>query len=62
MSILEKLQRTIKALDDRKLDARKFDEGNTAAGVRVRVAAMEAIKALKECRKDIQEIRNNRKS
>ena len=61
MSILERLQRIVKTLDDRKLDARKFDEGNDSAGVRVRVAAMEAINSLKECRKEVQAIRRDRK-
>ena len=49
------------ALDDRKLDARKFDEGNDSAGVRVRVSAMEAIKALKELRREVQSIKVKRK-
>tara|TARA_Y100000593_G_C4242414_1_gene302840 strand:- start:310 stop:498 length:189 start_codon:yes stop_codon:yes gene_type:complete len=62
MTILERLQRIVRDLDTRKLDARKFDEGNAAAGIRVRVSAMEAIKALRECRKEIQEIKVSRKN
>ena len=62
MTVLERLQRIIRDLDEHKLDARKFDEGNSAAGVRVRVSAMEAIKALRECRKQIQEIKLSRKN
>jgi predicted nucleotide-binding protein (sugar kinase/HSP70/actin superfamily) len=61
MGILEKLQRIILLLDDRKLDARKFDESNNSAGVRLRVSSMEAIKALKELRQDVQDTKAKRK-
>ena len=61
MTALERLQRIVTSLHDRKLDARKFDEGNASAGTRVRVAAMEAIKALKDLRKEVQEVKGSRK-
>lgn len=42
-------------------DAAKFDRGNDAAGRRLRKACMEAARACKSMRADIQEVRNNRK-
>ena len=44
-------------------DYRKLvEDGNSAAGGRVRKAALEAVSALKQLRKDVQELRNSAKA
>tara|TARA_B100001057_G_C22729001_1_gene902933 strand:- start:228 stop:425 length:198 start_codon:yes stop_codon:yes gene_type:complete len=42
------------------LDATKFDNGNASAGTRVRKAAMEATKSLKNLRSTVTEVKNGR--
>lgn len=59
--IKDRLQEVIELLSDTDRDTQKFDRGNATAGTRVRKAAMEAIKLLKEMRTEIIEIRNDRK-
>lgn len=41
-------------------DANKFDNGNASAGTRVRKAAMEATKSLKNLRATVTEVKNAR--
>ena len=41
-------------------DAQKFDGGNASAGTRVRKAAMEATKGLKNLRATVTEVKNSR--
>ena len=60
--IKDRLQEIIELLDDTDRDTQKFDRGNATAGTRVRKAAMEAIKLLKDMRSEIIEIRNDRKA
>ncbi len=40
-------------------EGKKFDGGNAAAGTRVRKAAMEAIKGLKDVRTSVQDKKNS---
>ncbi len=59
MSIESNLQSVVDGLTAAVADAAKFDKGNSAAGTRVRKAAMEATKALKGIRTDVQAIKNS---
>lgn len=57
----EKLQEIIDALTAHLDDAAKFDRGMDSPGTRVRLAASEASKKLKELRVLVQETRTSRK-
>jgi hypothetical protein len=56
-----KLSEIIELLCEVSPDAVKFDKGNAAAGTRVRKAAQEAANALKDLRKAVSEVKNERK-
>ena len=58
MSIEAKVQAIVDGLTVAVDDAAKFDKGNSAAGTRVRKAAMEATKSLKSVRTEVQSIKN----
>lgn len=58
--IQQKLDQIVSALQDVSADAEKFDEGNAAAGRRVRKAAQDARNALFELRKQVSEVANSR--
>ena len=58
--VSEKLQQIIDLLCSSKDDAEKSEKGNASAGTRVRKAALEATKHLKEVRSLILEIRKNK--
>jgi len=56
MSIKDKLEACIVALEEAKADAEKFDKGMTGApGTRVRKVAMDSKKALDDVRKAVLE-------
>jgi hypothetical protein len=55
---LEGLKGILQSCED---DYAKFVQGNNAAGTRVRKALMEAKKYTDQLRKDIQDIKNERK-
>ena len=55
------LSEIIKLLCEASEDAIKFDSGNAAAGTRVRKAAQEAVNSLKDLRKKVSEVKNERK-
>jgi hypothetical protein len=59
MSIEAKMQSITDDLTAAVADAGKFDRGNSAAGTRVRKAAMAATKALKAIRTEVQDIKNS---
>ena len=59
-TIHEGLQDIIQALEDRRLDAQKFDEGNAAAGRRVTKTLSNAMKECKALRKGVYDIRHAR--
>jgi len=61
MSVLEKLSDVLKELEQTMRDAEKFDNGNTSAGARLRKQVQVAVKALKEVRKNVQEVKARRK-
>jgi S-ribosylhomocysteine lyase LuxS involved in autoinducer biosynthesis len=61
MTAKEKLQEIVDALTAHLEDAAKFDRGMNSPGTRVRSAASEAAKKLKELRALVQETRNSRK-
>jgi hypothetical protein len=61
MSIAANLQGIRDTLDAVQEDAEKFDNGNNAAGTRVRKAAMEAKKGLETLRKEVTNVKNARK-
>ncbi len=60
--IRERLEEIVTLLNEAERDTQKFDRGNATAGTRVRKAAMEAIKLLKDMRLEIIEVRNDRKA
>ena len=59
--VLEKLSEVLKELELTLRDAEKFDGGNTSAGARVRKQSQVAVKALKDVRKTVQEVKVQRK-
>lgn len=59
MSIENELQTIITNLNTALNDATKFDGGNASAGTRVRKAAMEATKSLKNLRATVTNIKNS---
>ena len=59
MSIENELQTIITNLNTALTDATKFDGGNASAGTRVRKAAMEATKSLKNLRATVTNIKNS---
>lgn len=59
-SIETELQTIITNLTNAINDATKFDGGNASAGTRVRKAAMEATKSLKDLRSTVTTIKNDR--
>ena len=61
MSCQDDLQTIIDTLESAKDDADKFDQGNGSAGTRVRNAAMDGLKGLKNLRKSVQETKTARK-
>lgn len=58
MSIEQQMSSICESLALAMSDASKFDSGNSSAGTRVRKAAMEAIKSLKEVRTSVQDQKN----
>ncbi len=61
MSDIEsKMKQVVAGLMTATTDSAKFDKGNDAAGRRVRKACMEATRACKAIRAEVQEIRNSR--
>ena len=58
MTIHEQLNAIVETLNAALIDAGKFDKGNSAAGTRVRKAAMQSIKDLKAIRGAVQDIKN----
>jgi len=60
MSIAGDLQKIRDALDIAQEDAEKFDNGNSAAGTRVRKAALEAKKGLDAIRKGVSAVKKAR--
>lgn len=60
MSCLEDIQAIIDTLEAAKADADKFDKGNASAGTRLRGTAMDGIKALKNLRSTVQEVKTAR--
>ena len=60
MSIENELQTIINNLTTAINDANKFDGGNASAGTRVRKAAMEATKNLKDLRANVTNVKNAR--
>ena len=62
MSVSEKLSGVLKELEASLVDAGKFDGGNTSAGARVRKQSQVAVRALKEVRKTVQEVKAVRKA
>ena len=59
MSIESQMQAITDELTAAVADANKFDRGNSAAGTRVRKAAMSVTKALKSIRTEVQTIKNS---
>ena len=57
MSIQAKLERIAQDLSNASGDAEKADSGNASAGVRVRKSAMQAMKDLKDLRKDVTDLK-----
>ena len=53
--ITEKYEKILKDLELASEDAEKCDKGNASAGRRLRKAALDAMKALKELRAEIME-------
>lgn len=60
MSIAGDMQKIVDTLQGVQKDAEKFDSGNSAAGARVRKAALEAKKGLDALRKEVSNIKNAR--
>lgn len=60
--VLEKLTSLVGELQGALKDAEKFERGNASAGVRLRKQAQDVVKALKEVRKQIQEVKAERKA
>jgi flagellar hook-basal body complex protein FliE len=58
--IHQNLEQVVNSLQDALADAKKFDEGNAAAGRRVRKAAQDARVALFELRKQVSSVANSR--
>ena len=59
--VSEKLDEIIETLNTAKVDAEKFDRGNSTAGTRVRKGAQTATVALKELRKLVSQIKTERR-
>jgi len=60
MSVEEKLKEIIACLSEGLVDAGKFDRGNASAGVRTRKNAQCCVVKLKELRKLVSDIKNER--
>ena len=60
MSIYKQLKEIAEMVDDRMLDAQKFDEGNSAAGTRVTKALADVQKSAKKLRQEVFEARKDR--
>ncbi|MEC8306810.1 MAG: histone H1 [Chlamydiota bacterium] len=58
--IQQNLEQIVAGLQEAIADAGKFDDGNAAAGRRVRKAAQQARVALFELRKEVSEVQNSR--
>lgn len=56
--LVEKMLEMLRAA---KVDAAKFDEGNAAAGTRVRKSCLEVSKMAKMLRHQVQDTKNSRK-
>jgi hypothetical protein len=61
MTVTESLDQILATLNGVRADAVKFDNGNAAAGTRVRTAAQDAKAALQELRTLVQETKTARK-
>jgi hypothetical protein len=60
MTHLDKLQALIDTLEAAKVDADKFDRGNSTAGTRLRQAALDVKKGLDDLRHSVQETKRTR--
>jgi hypothetical protein len=60
--IEEKISEVIEILCAAQADAGKFDAGNASAGTRIRKTAQDAVHALKDLRKTVSEVKNDRKN
>ena len=60
INIENELTEIVNTLTAAIIDASKFDNGNASAGTRVRKAAMEATKSLKNLRSTVTEVKNTR--
>lgn len=60
MSTVNQIETLEKIVADMKVDAAKFDGGNSAAGTRVRAAAQHAKGVLSDIRKNVQDIKNSK--
>ena len=58
--VTEKLEQIISKLCEAKEDSEKAESGNVSAGTRLRKAALEATKLLKELRVDVLSLRKSR--
>ena len=61
MKVVEQLTSALQDLELMLRDAEKFDGGNSSAGARVRKQAQQVVKALKEVRKTVQDVKQERK-
>ena len=62
LTVHEGLKTIIEALENTRLDAQKFDEGNNTAGKRVTVTLSKAMKELQVLRAGVWSIKKSRKS
>ena len=60
MSIYKQLTEIMEELEERVLDAQKFDEGNSAAGTRVTKMLSSVGKKCKALRAEVFKVRNER--
>tara|TARA_R100001244_G_scaffold115418_1_gene85596 strand:- start:480 stop:662 length:183 start_codon:yes stop_codon:yes gene_type:complete len=54
------VEKMLEMLRSAKVDASKFDEGNGAAGTRVRKSCLEVAKMAKMLRHQVQDVKNSR--
>ncbi len=61
MTVTERLDQILSELNSARADAVKFDNGNAAAGTRIRTAAQNAKAGLQELRALVQDTKSARK-
>jgi hypothetical protein len=59
--VVEKLEEVLESITLSKKDAEKFDKGVAAAGTRLRKQAQTAIALLKDLRREVLDVRKERK-